>query len=82
MAGWNDDGDGTYSHTFSDPTLKLQATSPCINAGTNPFSDGDGDQYDFAGNLVWRDSDDKAVGAWSDGVEIGAYGWFGGILLQ
>lgn len=75
-------GDG-YTKTFpSVYSYTLQAGSPCINAGTNPFSDGDGDQYDYAGNLVWRDSDDKAVGAWSDGVEIGAYGWFGGVLLQ
>lgn len=82
-ANWTDDEDGTYSKTyttFTDPLL--QATSPCINAGTNPFSDGDGDQYDYAGNLVWSDTTDAAVGAWSDGVEIGAYGWFGGILLH
>lgn len=79
-----DSGDHrTYTLTHTpNPDYSLRTFSPCINAGTNPFSDGDGDQYDYAGNLVWRDSDDKAVGAWSDGVEIGPYGWFGGILLQ
>lgn len=85
QAGWTDDEDGTYSRTYTNSDLidfRLQASSPLINAGTSPFSDGDGDQYDYAGNLVWSDTTDAAVGAWSDGVEIGAYGWFGGILLH
>jgi len=55
----------------------LQAGSPCINAGTNPFSDGDWDQTDMKGRLIWSDgpnSADSPVGPWADGVDIGAYG--------
>ena len=60
-----------------DPTngnFKLQTSSPCINSGTDPFSDGNGDQYDFSGLTVWSDDADAPVGTWDDGVEIGAYG--------
>jgi hypothetical protein len=58
--------------------LSLQSNSPAINAGTDPFSNGDGDQYDYLYYLVWSDTSDSAVGPWADGVEIGAYGFVGG----
>jgi parallel beta-helix repeat protein len=54
----------------------LTSTSPCINKGTDPFSDGDGDQTDMAGETVWSDTTDKPVGTWRDGPDIGAYGYF------
>jgi parallel beta-helix repeat protein len=58
-----------------DTDYSLLSASLAINAGTDPFSDGDGDQYDYARVLVWDDSTDSAVGPWADGVEIGAYGF-------
>jgi len=70
------DGGATWTRTFTDNSdYTLQATSPCINAGTDPFSDGDGDQYDMAGELVWSDTTDLPANNWADGVEIGAYGY-------
>jgi hypothetical protein len=53
----------------------LQPSSPCVNSGTIPFVHGDGDQTDYAGNPVWSDTVDDAVGLWGDGPDIGAYGY-------
>jgi hypothetical protein len=53
----------------------LTKFSPCVNSGTIPFSDGDGDQTDYAGNPIWSDTFDDAVGLWGDGPDIGAYGY-------
>ena len=64
------DGDPLF---VSATDFHLTSPSPCINAGTDPFSDGDGDQYDLSGNLVWSDTTDSPVGYWEGGVEIGAY---------
>jgi len=71
---------GGSNELNSDPyfvsatNFNLQNKSPCINAGTDPFSDGDGDQYDMKDRLVWSDVTDAPVGPWADGVDIGAYG--------
>ena len=63
----------------SDPQFnsdfKLKSGSPCINAGTDPFSNGDGNQYDYNGLLVWDDVLDSPVGMWRGGVDIGAYAY-------
>lgn len=71
---WTDDGDGTYSKTLSYSVFEVNAGSSLINAGTNPFSDGDGNQTDFNGKPVWNDDADSCIGPWYDGVEIGPYG--------
>lgn len=77
------EGTGTVVGTdplFSDPEngdFTLQAGSPCIGAGIDPFSDGDGDQYDAAGYKVWDDGHDLPDGHWIDGVDIGAYAYGG-----
>jgi len=73
---WIDDEDGTYSRTMPEPDYRLTSESCLINAGLIPFSDGDGDQYDYAGKLIWSDITDDVTGAWSDGAEIGPYGFF------
>jgi hypothetical protein len=79
FATWQGVGYDANSVEGSDPLLdtdySLLFGSPAINAGVDPFSDGDGDQYDYAGQFVWDDSTDSAVGPWADGVEIGAYGF-------
>jgi hypothetical protein len=78
-ATWQSWGFDANSVEGSDPLLNADYSllfgSPAINAGVDPFSDGDGDQYDYAGQFVWDDSTDSAVGPWADGVEIGAYGF-------
>jgi hypothetical protein len=83
---WNDyrtafpafDANSSYTDPLLNSDYTLQSRSPCINAGTDPFSNGDGDQYDYNDYLVWSDTSDSAVGPWADGVEIGAYGFVGG----
>jgi len=77
---WADDGDGTYSRTLSYPGFEVNAGSSLINAGTNPFSDGDGNQTDFNGKPIWNDDADSCIGPWYDGVEIGPYGYYPGIF--
>jgi hypothetical protein len=79
----------TYHATYeahsihSDPllisasSLRLQATSPCINSGINQFVNGDGDQYDADGYMVYHSALNQPVYHWLDGVDIGAYA-FGG----
>jgi len=82
-AAISDTGATISNITSGDPyfvsatDFNLQSKSPCINAGIDPFSDGDGDQYDMKDRLVWSDgpnSADSPVGPWGDGVDIGAYG--------
>ena len=56
----------------------LTSTSPCKYAGTSPFVNGDGDQYDMTSPTplkVWDDATDSPVGPWGYGVTIGAYGY-------
>jgi len=53
----------------------INAGSAAINNGTDPFVDGDGDIYDYAGIQIWDDGTDSPVGPWADGVDIGAYGY-------
>lgn len=79
---WDDgDSDGIYALKSGQslPTqfnvTGLNLNSPCVNSGTIPFTNGDGDQTDYAGNPVWSDTVDDAVGLWGDGVDIGAYGY-------
>jgi hypothetical protein len=57
---FNDNGDGTFSHTFSanDGDFRLQPYSPCIDSGTDV-----GLTEDYAGNRVPK----------GDGADIGAY---------
>jgi peptidoglycan/xylan/chitin deacetylase (PgdA/CDA1 family) len=55
----------------------LKETSPCIGTGTDPFSTGDGDQYDADGYMVWSDTFNAPVYHWRDGVDIGAYAYGG-----
>jgi len=70
------------NNSAADPSINSDGTlkggSPCINTGTDPFSDGDGDKYDLWNHQVWSDTTDTPVGAWISGVEIGAYGYSGG----
>lgn len=76
IANSTDNEDGTYSREFTTFTnFTLQPNSSCVNAGTDPFANGDGDQRDYKNHMVWSDTLDSPVGTWKDGVEIGAYGY-------
>lgn len=82
-ATWQSLGYDAHSINEQDPLFVSPATgnfrlgvgSPANNTGTNPFVDGDGNQYDAAGAMVWNDTTDAAVNAWANGVEMGAYGF-------
>jgi hypothetical protein len=91
FADWKtNSGQDANSPAIADPLFvdasgndfHLQAGSPCINAGTDPFSDGDGNKYDYDNMLVWDDSLDSPVDRWGDGVDIGAYGYFSEQSMQ
>lgn len=65
---------------FTSPTdFRLQSTSPCINSGVSLFvnGDGDGDQYDLDGYMIWSDYFDSEVYHWRNGVDIGVYAYGG-----
>lgn len=64
-----------WDQTTETENFKLASGSPCINTGSDPFSDGDGNQYDLDGKLIWDDVLNSPVGNWSNGVEMGAYGY-------
>lgn len=73
-------GDGSGSQeqwyfTFEDDSgdYRLLPDSPAISAGIDPFTDGDGDQYDAAGYKVWDDTYDTPDGQAMYGWSIGAY---------
>jgi len=75
------DGPGTQSVTLgtgaveSDPELwgyEISEDSPCKDAGTNPWSDGDGDKSSYNGIEVW-DDDTDTVTAPGGTIDIGAW---------
>jgi hypothetical protein len=75
------DSGHTYSRTLPDNKNHIPAPgSVLIGAGTDPFTNGDGDQYDAAGLKVWDDTYDIPDGHWIDGVDIGAYSYTGNDL--
>jgi len=76
------DGSGSVEQWYLDfeenyGDYDLLPASPCIAAGTNPFTTADGDQYDAAGNKVYDATYDKVDGYWLNGVDIGAYSYSG-----
>lgn len=83
FAGWKTQFGQDANSLNSDPLMTdpangdftLQPISSAIDAGTDPHVNGDGDQYDYARELVWDDTLDAPVGAWANGVEMGAYGF-------
>jgi hypothetical protein len=81
LAVWKTASSLDANSISDDPLLttdnRLGVGSHCINAGTNPFTDGDGDQYDADGYKVWDDTYDLPDGHWIDGVDIGAYAYGG-----
>lgn len=76
------------SAVAADPKLNtnytLSPASPCKYAGTDPFSDGDGDQYDATSPTplkIWDDATNATVGPWGYGITLGAFGYQPGKVL-
>ena len=69
-------GGQIYTRTLIDEGDYSPAPgSILINNGANPFVDGNGDQYDMAGEKVWDDTTNLPVQWWLSGVDIGAYAY-------
>ena len=80
----------SYNNYYNSPdeggTGSITTEPPFINVGTDfrlsaplngvdPFSDGDGDQYDVLGVKVWDDTTDSPTGPWANNVDLGSYGY-------
>lgn len=55
--------------------LSLQSDSPLIGTGANSFVDGDDNQFDLNGAMVWSDTTNLPDGPFLDGVDIGAFAY-------
>jgi len=86
FATWKTNSSQDANSSEDDPLFNsnyyITNGSPAINNGDNQYSDGDGNQFDLGGFLVWDDDVDAVSGYWVDGVDMGAYAYIANVIIS